>query len=102
MQTIPLTNLPKNHAALIVRIFAGRGAARRLTSLGLTPGTRITKLSAAPFQGPVQLLVRNTRLVIGWGLASKIIVSEITHQGQSWRNAISDIQQYIETRIIII
>ncbi|MHA1110306.1 MAG: FeoA family protein [Promethearchaeota archaeon] len=77
MQNISLTNLPKNHTALIVNIFAGRRAAQRLTSLGLTPGTRITKMSSAPFQGPVQLLVRNTRLVIGWGLATKIIVSEI-------------------------
>jgi ferrous iron transport protein A len=77
MENINLTTLAKNHSAFIVNINAGMGATRRLTSLGLTPGTKITKLSSAPFQGPVQLLVRDTRLVIGWGLATKIIVTEI-------------------------
>ncbi|MBN2154684.1 MAG: ferrous iron transport protein A [Candidatus Lokiarchaeota archaeon] len=79
MQNIPLTSLAKNHTAFIVNINAGMGATRRLTSLGLTPGTKITKLSSAPFQGPIQLQVRNTRLVIGWGLAAKILVSEINN-----------------------
>ena len=79
MTNIPLTNLLKDHAARIVYINAGMGASRRLTSLGLTPGTIIVKLSSAPFRGPVQLKVRNTRLVIGWGLATKIIVAEITN-----------------------
>ena len=77
MENILLTNLAKNHTASIITINAGMGATRRLTSLGLTPGTKITKLSSAPFQGPIQLLVRNTRLVIGRGLASKIMVTEI-------------------------
>ena len=77
MDNIPLTSLAKNQTALIVNIRAGMGATRRLTSLGLTPGTKIMKLSSAPFHGPVQLEVRNTRLVIGRGLAAKIMVTEI-------------------------
>ena len=77
MHNIPLTSLPKDHSALIIGINAGMGATRRLTSLGLTPGTKITKLSSAPFHGPIQLRVRETRLALGRGLAAKIIVTEI-------------------------
>lgn len=78
MQLIPLTLLQKNHNGIIVSINAGMRANRRLTSLGLLPGTEISKISSAPFQGPVQLKVRNTRLVIGRGLAEKIMVRDVT------------------------
>lgn len=74
----PLTHLEKDKTVIIASINAGMGATRRLTSLGLTPGTKITKISSAPFQGPIQLKVRNTRLAIGRGLASKIMVTDIT------------------------
>jgi Fe2+ transport system protein FeoA len=78
MQLVPLTMLRKDHNGIIVRINAGMRATRRLTSLGLIPGTKISKISSAPFQGPVQLRVRETRLVIGRGLAEKILVREIS------------------------
>ena len=69
-----LIDLALNDSAIISGVRAGKDANKRLSELGLTPGTKIKKLSSAPFHGPIQLEVRNTRLVIGRGLASKILL----------------------------
>ena len=47
---------------------------KRLTDLGLTPGTEITVIQAAPFNGPLEITVRGSRLAIGRGMANKIFV----------------------------
>ena len=47
---------------------------KRLTDLGLTPGTRITVVKSAPFNGPLEINVRGSRLAIGRGMASRILV----------------------------
>ena len=73
-QLIPLSLMQKDRTGIIININAGMRATRRLTSLGLVPGTKIMKISSAPFYGPVQLRVRNTRLAIGRGLAEKILI----------------------------
>ena len=48
--------------------------AQRLTDLGLTPGTKITLVKSAPFKGPLEVCVRGSRLAIGRGMASRILV----------------------------
>ena len=47
---------------------------KRLTDLGLTPGTKITVVKSAPFNGPLEVCVRGSRLAIGRGMASRILV----------------------------
>jgi Fe2+ transport system protein FeoA len=42
--------------------------------MGLTPGTRVTVVKSAPFHGPVELKVRGARIVIGRGIAERILV----------------------------
>ncbi|MHA1775314.1 MAG: ferrous iron transport protein A [Promethearchaeia archaeon] len=69
-----LANLPLNTVGIVKFINAGMKANRRLTGLGITPGIKITKLSEAPFHGPVQIEVRGTRLALGRGIANKIMV----------------------------
>ncbi len=71
---IALTDLQMNVTGIVHKIDAGIKATQRLSGLGITPGIKITKLSAAPFHGPVQIQIRGTRLAIGQGLAAKIIV----------------------------
>ncbi|MFX1478224.1 MAG: ferrous iron transport protein A [Promethearchaeota archaeon] len=53
---------------------AGYKAKRRLANLGIVPGVQIIKKRSAPFRGPLEIEVRGTSLVIGRGIASKIIV----------------------------
>ena len=47
---------------------------KRLSDLGLTPGTKITVVKSAPFNGPLEVNVRGSRLAIGRGMASRILV----------------------------
>jgi DtxR family Mn-dependent transcriptional regulator len=64
-----------NGAELIVKsVNAGFNAKKRLANLGIIPGVKIIKRKAAPFRGPIEVLVRGTSLVLGRGLAAKIIV----------------------------
>jgi Fe2+ transport system protein FeoA len=48
--------------------------AKRLSDLGLTPGTKVTVVKSAPFHGPLEVSVRGSRLAIGRGMASRILV----------------------------
>jgi len=52
----------------------GRGLEKRLMDMGLTPGTRVTVVKSAPFRGPVEVLVRGSRLALGRGMAERIFV----------------------------
>lgn len=47
---------------------------KRLSDLGLTPGTKVTVVKSAPFNGPLEVSVRGSRLAIGRGMANRILV----------------------------
>lgn len=59
----------------LVKINAGRKLTHRLTELGLTPGVCIEVMQ--DHGGPLLLAVRNTRLALGRGMASKILVEPV-------------------------
>ena len=67
-----LDSLTVNQTGIVDHINAGFRATQRLTGLGVTPGTEITMISSAPFGGPIQIMIRGTKLAIGRGLARKI------------------------------
>ena len=71
----PLTNIKENSRGRVTFIRGGSGAVQRLFEMGLTPGTEVTVLKYAPLNGPVEVKVRGTKLVIGRGLANKIFLS---------------------------
>ncbi len=59
------------------KIFFIRGEHKilqRLLDMGLTPGTKINIMKVAPLDGPVELLVRSSRLAIGKDIASNVFV----------------------------
>jgi len=58
----------------VLEVKAGSVAKMRLANLGIVPGVNITKKRSAPFRGPVEILIKNTSLVVGRGLANKIFV----------------------------
>jgi Fe2+ transport system protein FeoA len=47
---------------------------KRLNDLGLTPGTKVTVIKSVPFNGPLEVSVRGSRLAIGRGMANRILV----------------------------
>ena len=71
---IKLIDLGHGEKGKIREIRGGRMVRRRLNDLGLTIGAIVTLKGAAPFAGPVRLLVKGSELVIGRGVANKIMV----------------------------
>ena len=69
-----LINCPIGEKLKVLRVNAGHHAKRRLANLGIIPGVQIIKRKAAPFRGPVEIIVKGSLLVIGRGLAARIIV----------------------------
>lgn len=74
---ISLCDLKKNQEAVIVSVTAGLKVAKRLADLGLTPNTTIKVLRKTIFCGPVEVQVRGTNLILGKGMATKILVKKL-------------------------
>jgi DtxR family Mn-dependent transcriptional regulator len=79
---VPLTALRDGETGTVSSIKTGHGKGwgrgwgfeKRLMDMGLTPGTRVTVVKSAPFHGPLEILVRGSRLALGRGMAERIFV----------------------------
>lgn len=72
MSLIPLAMLPPGAKGKVVNIVGGRGAVMKLMAMGIVPGKEI-KVKGR--RGGVMLVsVNGTKLVVGRGLAMKVIV----------------------------
>jgi len=69
-----LAECNKGEVVVVVNVNAGFKAKRRLANLGIVPGVKIVKKKSAPLKGPLEIIVKGSSLVIGRGLAAKIIV----------------------------
>ncbi len=58
----------------VVSVNSGIRAKQRLANLGIVPGEKIVKKKSAPFSGPIEIIVKGSSLVLGRGLAAKILV----------------------------
>ncbi|MEM1576121.1 MAG: FeoA family protein [Archaeoglobaceae archaeon] len=58
----------------VVEITGGKGFARRLADMGLTPGQIVEVLTNGP---PVIVRVRDTKIALGRGIARKVIVEYV-------------------------
>ncbi len=70
---IPLGALEAGEAGVIHSFRAGRGLMGRCLALGFTPGVEVTMVQNQ-HQGPVIVVVRDTRVALGRGEANKIWV----------------------------
>ena len=70
--SFPLTMAVRGQLVRLTKIIAGRKLTHRLTELGLTPGVHFEVLH--DHGGPLLLAVRDSRLALGRGMASKILV----------------------------
>lgn len=71
---VSVSDLRKGDSAKIVSIEAGHMAKRRLEEMGLTSGTEIMVERVVPVGGPVEISVRGSCLVLGRGIARRILV----------------------------
>lgn len=74
-QTFPLTMAPLGKEVILMSITGGRGLRARLTDMGLNEGMTLRVLHAHRM-GPCVVLVGKTRLVLGHGMAQRILVKD--------------------------
>jgi ferrous iron transport protein A len=66
--------LAPGQKAAVREIRGGHRLAERLAAMGIAPGTRLRKKSAALLRGPVVLEIGSMQVALGRGIAEKIIV----------------------------
>ncbi|MFX1320620.1 MAG: ferrous iron transport protein A [Promethearchaeota archaeon] len=71
-----LSNCQNGEEVIVLRVHAGYMAKKRLANLGIIPGVKMIKKRSALFRGPIEIIVKGSCLVIGRGLASKIMVKK--------------------------
>jgi len=79
---LALSELKNGDSGKIQFIRGGHSVLQRLLDMGLTPGTKIVLLKAAPFEGPIEISVRGSKLAIGRGIASKVFVEFLPKENQ--------------------
>jgi ferrous iron transport protein A len=75
---ITINEMRAGQSGMIVQLIGGRLLSARLESLGIRPGTRITKISSMLFKGPVTVRFNGTQAALGFGMATKVMVEPDT------------------------
>lgn len=70
----PLNDLRPGENGIVLEIRGGQDLIDRLNSLGIIPGKKITKVSSMSLRGPITIKINRTKVAIGFGMATKIIV----------------------------
>ena len=71
---VNLTQLQPGETGTVKEIQGGQGFVRKLQSMGVRSGKRITKVSSHFWRGPQTVKVGNIQIAIGFGMARRILV----------------------------
>jgi ferrous iron transport protein A len=74
MGKVDLTQLEEGESGVVVDIQGGYGFIRRLESLGIRVGKKVTKVSSQLMRGPITVRIDNYQVALGFGMAKKIFV----------------------------
>ncbi|MFA5063127.1 MAG: FeoA family protein [Candidatus Omnitrophota bacterium] len=74
MKKINLVQMKEKQKGRITELPEGSVLRNKLMSLGIYPGREVTKISHIGLRGPAAIKVGRSVLVIGHGMASKVIV----------------------------
>jgi Fur family ferric uptake transcriptional regulator len=77
-----LAMAPQGERLRVVRFLGGKTMQRRLISMGLSQGSEVEVLNNNG-GGPVLVAVKGTRLAVGRGVAHKILLAPIRHEGET-------------------
>ncbi len=69
----PLSVVKEGETVKLATINAGRGLKNRLTTMGLLPNVEITVINNS-HPGPFVISIKNSRMMLGRGMAHKIMV----------------------------
>ena len=75
-QGMPLAMVRPGELVTVIGVRAGWGLQRRLADMGLTPGVQIRVINSQ-MPGPIIIDLRGSRLVLGHGMAHKIMITEV-------------------------
>ena len=73
-QLRPLSVVKEGETVKLATINAGQGLKSRLTTMGLLPNVEITVINNS-HPGPFVISVKNSRMMLGRGMAHKIMVT---------------------------
>ncbi len=71
---ISLVCMETGCSGVVDHIQGGYGICGCLASLGVTPGKKITPMTPVLNKGPITIEVDNKQVVIGFGMASRVMV----------------------------
>jgi ferrous iron transport protein A len=71
---VSLAQMRAGQSGMILRIEGGHGMVNRLSTLGIIPGKKITKISSMLMRGPVMIEIDRTQVALGFGMARRILV----------------------------
>ena len=74
-QFLPLALVRPNREVSLMAVIGGQGLRRRLNDMGLNKGVKFRVIHAS-IVGPCIISLGNSRLVLGRGMAQKILVKE--------------------------
>jgi ferrous iron transport protein A len=78
--SIPLTKLGTREEGTMVKLDGGASFISRLATLGFTPGAPVTMVQNYG-HGPLIVLVKDARIALGRGEATKILVRKSERDG---------------------
>ena len=70
---MPLSFVDSGESVKIIEVQGGHGIKKRLSEIGLVPGTKITVIQNGG--GPFIIEVRGSRIVLGRGIAHRVMVT---------------------------
>lgn len=73
---VSICDVKSGTSARVSFIRGGHRVLQRLLDMGLTPGTSIKVERCAPFNGPIEVCVRGSKLAIGRGIAANVFVEK--------------------------
>jgi len=76
---VPLSTIKSGRIVKLVCIEAGRGLNSRLAAMGLLPNVEITVINNG-HPGPFVVSVKGSRMMLGRGMADKIMVSSCDYE----------------------
>ena len=76
MSRVDLTQLREGESGIVAKIDGGFGLTKRLQTLGLRTGKKVTKISSQLMRGPITVRIGNSQIAIGFGMAKKIILRQ--------------------------
>ena len=74
MIKIDLTQMRPGKSGTVVEIHGVHNILKKIQSMGIRPGKKITKVSSHFWQGPQTVGIGKSRVAVGYGMAKKIFV----------------------------